>query len=368
MASQHTPSFAGQFLKNYRNAHHQTQEQLAAELNVEPRTLRAYENGERQLNNINELRRIADVLGIEPELLGVAASIYVPKTPEEIEETIKRVWFLLREERIDEARNVINRLLQHLQMQITSEDPTLLRSLAHAYHAKAHVTSLTSKAKDAGNAISYYGKMEEIARLINDQTSLNIALTYQGDMYRRMGDIEKAIIYLEVARDTTPQADTAARGNAAQLLARASLRKNDMYAFERAMAESEELAAMIDPNTSSTQGHFNLGTVYEEYGRSYAELGQMHKALEYLARAEAHLPPTKLWILLLKTARALAFVKGGELREGIQLATEAAIESRATSNQRYLDRVYLVDRYLDDIQKMRKPLQEVLYGENSIDI
>jgi len=264
-------------------------------VNIEPRTLRAYENGERQLNNVNELRRIAEVLGIEPELLGVAALIYVPKTPEQIEDMIKRVWFLLREERIEEARNVINRLMQNLQLQITSEDPILLRSLAHTYHAKAHVTSLTSKAKDAGSAISYYGKMEEIARIIDDQTSLNIALTYQGDMYRRMGDIDKAIIYLEAARDTTPQADTAARGNAAQLLARSSLRKNDLYAFERAMDESEELASTIDPDKSSTQGHFNLGTVYEEYGRSYAELGQMQKALDYLARAEAHLPPTKLW-------------------------------------------------------------------------
>jgi tetratricopeptide (TPR) repeat protein len=317
---------------------------------------------------MRELRRISDLLGIEPEYLGLAASMYVPKTLDQIEEVIKRVWSLLREERIEEAHNVINHLMQNLQTQITSEDPALLRSLAHAYHAKAHVISLTSKAKESGKAIPYYREMEEIARISNDQTSLNIALTYQGDMYRRMGDIEKAIAYLKAARDTTPQADTAARGNAAQLLARASLRENDMYNFERAMAESEELASTIDPDKSSTQGHFNLGTVYEEYGRSYAELGQMQKALDYLARAESHLPPTKLWKLLLKTARALALVKGGELREGIQLATEAAIESRATGNQRYLDRVYVVDRYLDDIQKMRRPLQEALYGENNVDI
>jgi len=48
----HTPSFAGQFLKNYRATYQLTQEQLAYELSIEPRTLRAYENGERQLNNV----------------------------------------------------------------------------------------------------------------------------------------------------------------------------------------------------------------------------------------------------------------------------------------------------------------------------
>ena len=75
-----TPSFAGQFLKDHRNSLQLSQEQFAFELNIEPRTLRAYENGERALHNIHELRRIADLLGVEPERLGVAASIYVPRT------------------------------------------------------------------------------------------------------------------------------------------------------------------------------------------------------------------------------------------------------------------------------------------------
>src|SRR5579875_170621 len=356
--AKHTPSLAGQVLKEYRKSHNLTQEQLAYDLNIEPRTYRAYENGEYPLNNIHELRRIADLLGIEPERFGLAASLYIPKTPEEIEEIIRRIWSLIREERIEEARTITNRLIQDLQTQITSEDITLLRTLAHAYHVKAHITSLTSRAKESYKAISPYHEMEEIARIINDQTALNIALTYQGDIYRRMGDIEKALTYLHAAQDTTPQADIAARGNAAQLLARASLRKNNMYDFEQAMAEAEKLAADIDPNISSTQGHFNLGTVYEEYGRSYAELGQIDKALDYLSLAEQQLPQTKLWKLLIKTARALALVKGGELKEGIQLATEAAIESRATGNQRYLDRVLIIDKYLDEIQRMRKPLQE----------
>lgn len=59
-------SLAGQFLKSYRERHGLTQEQLSYDLHMEPRTLRAYENGERQLNNVKELHRVADRLGIEP--------------------------------------------------------------------------------------------------------------------------------------------------------------------------------------------------------------------------------------------------------------------------------------------------------------
>src|SRR2546430_11634498 len=89
-----TPSLLSQVLKDYRKEHGLTQEQLAYDLEVERRTLRTWEN-ERPLNDVQELRRIADVLGIEPERLGLAASLYIPKTPQHIEEIIEHVWSLM---------------------------------------------------------------------------------------------------------------------------------------------------------------------------------------------------------------------------------------------------------------------------------
>ena len=77
MAKQRTKStlsLASQVLKDYRKSHNLTQEQLAFDLHLEPRTYRAYENGEYPLNNIHELGRIADLLGIQPERLGVASA------------------------------------------------------------------------------------------------------------------------------------------------------------------------------------------------------------------------------------------------------------------------------------------------------
>src|SRR2546421_3035125 len=131
--SKPTPSLAGQFLKNYRKSRNLSQEQFAYDLSIEPRALRAYENGERQLNNINELRRIADLLGIEPERLGIASSLYIPRTPEHIEEVITHVWSLVEESRLQESLTSIKRLTHNLQTQITTEDPRLLRSLARAH-------------------------------------------------------------------------------------------------------------------------------------------------------------------------------------------------------------------------------------------
>ena len=343
---QHMPSFAGQFLKNYRTAHKQTQEQLAVALNIEPRTLRAYENGERQLNNVNELRRIAEALGVEPELLGVAASPSVPKSPVQIEETVERVWALMDEIRVYEASVMIARLLQNMHTQTITDDPQMLGSFAHALHVAGYVASMSARTSEVPLAISHYHEMESVARLMNDPTLLTIALTYQGDMYRRLGEIKKAVVYLEAARDTTPGANAAARGNGLQMLGRASLLKRDIRNFERAMAEAEEIAATIDPATNSIHGHYNLGTVYEEYVKSYATFGQTEKALDYLKLTEEALPQTPNNRILLMIARAEALIYGGELHTGEPLAIEAARVSREQGHYRRLERIQNIKRYL----------------------
>ena len=348
--SKGNPSFAGQFLKDYRKSNNLSQEQLAFDLSMEPRTLRAYENGERQLSNINELRRITDLLGIEPERLGISASIYIPRTAEQITDVIEHVWSLVEESRLQEALNIIERLVQDVRTQITSEDPKLLKSLAQAYHAAGYIFSEVTGASESYGAIRYYEQMEKIAHILNDHTSLNIALTYQGDMYRRLGNFNKAITYLEAARDTTPRADEAARGNGLQLLGRAYFRrdKKESTEFEHAMGEATDLANNLELKGSSTQGHYGLGTVYEEYGRTYTDLGDIQKAMEYLDLAQSHLPSTKFWELLVMISRAIVLIKDGELQDGIQLAISAANQSKAAGIGRYLERVYNIQEYLDE--------------------
>ncbi len=360
------PSFAGQFLKNYRNAHRLTQEQLAEELQIEPRTLRAYENGERQLNNINELRRIAEMLSIEPELLGVAAPLYIPKTPEEINAALTRAWSLLDEPRVNEARTLIEKLAREVSKQATTEDPNFLRSLARVHHTAGYITGLGTRSKEIALPIYHYQQLENIARIINDETLLNIALTYHGDMLRRNGDIRNAITYLEAARDTTPQADKSARGNALQLLGRTYLLAKDKRSFERAMSEAEELAYQINPETDSTRGQYNLGAVYEEYGKSYGILGQPKKAMDYLDRAEVYRPKTKFWETLLDIARAEILIYNGHVDEGLPLALRTAEISQQQGHRRRMERIYGMRRYLSrkavEYAKADEELSDILDG------
>jgi len=302
---------------------------------------------------------------------GTIELISVPRTQEEIEAALQHAWGLVEESRLREARALIERLAHHLRTHITSEKPTLLRSLAQTYHAAGYIVSEATKASQSYEAMLYYKEMETIARLINDDTLLNIALTYQGDMHRRLGNLDKAAILLEAARDTTPHADSAALGNGIQLLARVYLRKGDLKSFDRAMKTSEELSYSIDPGTSSTRGHYSPGTVYEEFGRSYSDLGKTEKAMEYLERAEQNLPNTKFWELLLATAKAMALIKGNDLDAGVKLAIEVTQEIKRVGVLRYLDRIHLMNTYLENQERRfgnrRRALTDALYEDHVID-
>ncbi|SRR5712692_276749 len=81
-------------LKEYRERYGLTQVQLAENLSVDERTLRRWENQETILKDIGELRRIASVLGVEAERLGVLDKA-IAVTGEQAEETLQHIWRLV---------------------------------------------------------------------------------------------------------------------------------------------------------------------------------------------------------------------------------------------------------------------------------
>ncbi len=225
---------------------------------------------------------------------------------------------------------------------------------------------MSTKTNEVSQAIYYFEEMEKLARQLKDDTLLNIALTYHGDMLRRRGDNKEAIMYLKRAYDLK-HVDAAARGNGVQLLARASLRVDDVRSFENYMAEATDLVLSLDPNApTSTYGQYNLGTVYEEYGKSYGLLGQTTKALDYLEKAEAALPDTKFWEILLMISQAEILIRSGDIENGQPLAVEAARWCRMYGQYRRLERIFALKRWLHQrmlrFGKAEMELSEVLEG------
>jgi len=353
-------------LKRHRDEHDLTQEELAFTLDTDPRNLRRWENGEVILQDMGQLKWIADRLGIPYERLGITPSIYTPLSPEGINTTVARVWSLIDAALIADARAVGENLIREIHPQITVNDSEFVRAVTSAFQAVAFATCLNVRTEEVQQAIDYFQQMEYFARLLNDDTLVNVALTYQGDMLRRKGDVLQAIEYLEAVRDAASESDKIVRGNALQLLARAYLQANRAGDFEDAMKQTEELALATKEETYRPVRRYDLTTVYEEYAKSYGRLGKIQPALDYIALAETVRPPTKISELLVKVTRADILIRSGDVRNGEPLAVEAAIYCKKHGHYRHLERLYAIKRYLNrqsfNFGKAERALGEALEG------
>ncbi len=363
---QRQPSALSQALIIYRDKHKFTQEELAELLSVEPRTLRRWENGETILSNTHELKYIADKLGIPYEHLGIAPSLYIPLSIEQINATVARIWSLIDEGRISESHAIAENLVREAYQQLATDDPFYLRAFTHMYHVIAHATSLSVRTDNVGHAIYYYQQMEYFARRLNDDTLINIALAYLGDMYRRKNEIQKAIDILETARNTTPNADLAAQGNIMQLLARSYIRLQRIDDFDRAIKTSEEIALETATLPRSTGNQYHLAHVYEEYAKGYDLLGKPQTAMDFVDKAEKAQQRTKSVETLLKVVRAEILIHSGDIAGGEPLALEAAIYTREHGHLRRLERIYALKRFLNvkslQYSKSEMALSEALEG------
>ena len=360
-------STAGQAIKTYRQVHGITQKQLAIELGVEARTLRMYENGERALDNITDLQRIADLLAIEPEMLGLSPKKHDTYTPKQIYEVVERVWSLIPQARLIEAHTSINTLLQNVRSLASSEDTQVLYACACAHIVTGYVKSLTCKTVEAAQVIQHLQEAARIACVINDHTLFSIALSQHGEMLRRQNKIVQSIAQLENASTNAPAAHLVAQGNNARLLARVHLSNNDVSNFEKQMQRSVQLAQVTGSAPDHTLTLHCLGMIYDEYARGYGRIGKLEKSLRYLELAENHLPTDNLWDMMLKASRTEALIYNGAITEGMQFAVEVAHLAQMYGHQRLLERLYRLQCYMDDrsllMSQASRALNDVLHGQ-----
>jgi transcriptional regulator with XRE-family HTH domain len=359
-------SAVGHVIREHRKARGLTQKQLAGSLGVEARTLRMYENGERVLENISDLRRIADLLEIDPVELGLAASKHTISTTAQVEEVIEGVAMLIPQARFVEARATADTFFRNLKKrQSGNEDPVFLCALAQAHCLAGQVQAITRRTREVEHMLYHFQEMLQLAQFVDDQTLLNLALSLQGDMLRRRGERVQAILYLEQARECTPLADAMVRGNHALLLGRAYASNEDYDGFEREMAHAEQLAHTVSPMIAPLT-LYSLGSVYEEYASSYARMGKLEKSRHYLQLAEKHLPTNNLWDMLLKATRAEVRVYSGEITQAMPLLIEVAHLAQMYGHQRLVERLYRLQYYLDDqsslMRQAGRSLGEILHG------
>jgi len=359
-------SAVGQVIREHRKARGVTQKQFAGELGVEARTLRMYENGERTLENITDLRRIADLLAIDPVELGLAARTASVLSAQQIDALVEQVASLMQQARLIEAQTMIETLLCDLKKQEQQNDAPFLRALASVHYIAGQVGALTRKTREIAQVIQHYQEMAKLAQELEDQALLAQALAFHGDLLRRRGDVAQALGQLEKARVSCSLAGAHACGTVALLLGRAHLTNGDVGGFESELAQAIEIAQEPEINVDAVMAPFNLGVVYAEYASGYGRLGKLEQSQRYLHQAEAHLPGGNLWSLLLKATQAEALVYAGDIPAAMPLLIEVAHLAQMSGHQLLVERLYRLQYHLEDqvslLRKASRSLSDALYG------
>lgn len=273
----------------------------------------------------------------------MGSDIDIKRTHQQIE----HIWLLVRDAHVREAKAKSEKLVYQLQTQLekTPNEHDLQQALMHAHHIAGYTAAMSTRSYDALIPASYFSEMEHVARALQDDVYVVIALTYQGDMHRRYGNMKQALQYLQTAYDT-PITDSAAHGNCAQLLARVYSQQDDYTNFLRMMKEAEQIALHDDSLQNSLHGQYCLGTVYIEYARYYSKIGQFHQALDFYTQAKIALPETPHWTTFLTAIQGLLLIKGGDVEQGIPVVVKAVELAQKHGNHRLLDNFYALQRYL----------------------
>ncbi len=335
-------------LKEYREKYGLTQHQLAETLGVDERTLRRWEHQETNLTDVRELRRLASVLGFNAERLGLtdqAGGI----SAEQADQLLHHIWQLIAAARLFEARAIAERLVADLQTNaLHPGSPAHLFRLTQAYRVAAYTQARNTRTSEIRSPLASYRAMEQTARLLEDPTLVALALAFEGEMYTRMGEVNRGNEYLETARSIAPADDSVAKGSISLLLAKGYFKTGQRRAFERWMAQAEEQAQQVT-DESITREPFGLKAVYEAYGRSYALQGHMQTALDYLQKAEQVPPFDTFWDLVLKTTTVMALLRGGEIHCGVDLAVECIALCKKHGAFHLLERIYRMEQYLQGL-------------------
>ncbi len=359
------PSAVGQVIRTHRKARGLTQKQLASELGVEARTLRMYENGERALENISDLRRIANLLEIDPVELGLAASRHHISTVAQVQEVIERVAMLISQACFIEAQSTVDIFFRNVIHHISNNDTAFLTALAQAHCIAGQTHAITRRTREAEYILIHFQKMEQIAEAINDLSLLTIARSYQADVKRRRGEKAQAIHLLEQVAESIPLTNVTARGLNALLLSRAYASNEDYPSFEREIVCAEELAH-AHPTPSPPSLFFSLGFVYEECVAVYAKMGKHEKSQQYLQLAQQSLPSNNLCSMLLTIDRAEMLICCGDILQAMPLLIEVAHLAQMYSHQHLIERLYRLQYYLDDqsllMRQASRNLGELLHG------
>lgn len=277
------------------------------------------------------------------------------------QQRIEQVWKWLEDGKITQAARRSQQLVDRLWGTKRTLPNCFLR--VQAYYLAGYTLDLQGNVRAANG---YFDRMLTVARYMEDDGLIAIALAYKGELQRRSGYLKKARLQFQQAYEKTQEQTTL--GHCAQLFARLASQLGEDEQFERLMNEACRLANNAASTYQVVQRQYCLGAVYLEYCDHYGRKGEVSKASEYFLLAEKVLPATPHWKLALTASHGLLLVRSNCLEQGIDYVVNAVKLAKKHGNARILAPFYTLRNDLSHqaiaLSKANIRLGDAFYGSS----
>lgn len=320
-------------LRAYRAANRLSQEALAALLGYDKSYVAMIETRKRNPGDVAGRRHIARALGLPYHVLGVTdpddadfASLV------QFGDSVVRLAEIARQSgRVVEAVNELWPLAARLEAQAAEgrlERDTVQLLVSARLALGVSLGTVLPEERLTGAAV-WTGRALVLARHLDDDRFLAGTLRMHGNELRKAGRLSSAVARLEHA--ATVSADSAGRGEAFALLARATGEAGMADKFAHAISSCREL---LDSG-SDNEMLLNPFAFREIHARGLLALGRPHDALDVLDGGAGGEPAAPQWQVIERVTTGEVLAAAGERpgAEEVLLAAVAAAEQRRLPHQ-----------------------------------
>ena len=350
----------GKLVRASREQHGWKQDDLAERWGFTREYVSQVERGKRKLDKLEQVIRLADILGISEEQLAhvgkerlakrYSGGQHVVKHDDRLLEallepaagTVKLYWLLWQEN--DVATDIRNEL-QILEKKLNDAlgiysgqfyQPAL-RILASVHELLGRQAVERTATQEA---ITHFQGMYDIAEELGDSDLLTLAMIHLAAMLRRKGRFEASFRRLGAAERSARGVSCWLQGLLAKTYARNFYVYGDEQGFLRAIDQAANIAEETEVTLDTTINGFDKTGVLEERAQGYTLFGKPEKALAIYQETDKMRPFRPLRAQSAHhIAKAQAYCYRGDLRAGIEHALTGLHMAEELQSIRYVVRL-----------------------------
>ncbi len=353
----------GILVRAYRKQRGWTQSQLADHWGYTRAYVSLIEQGHKHLDNVSQVIRLADLLGIPQEKLE-AIGKGIPKrqadtviTEKEVDNTILQMLLAPGRDMVQMAymlwvadqhpvlEEKLIDLTQSLDQALTSYHGEFMKPaqqlLAYTHQMRGRIAF---DRLDFAAASGHFSEMIDLGNELNDADIIAIGMIYQGSILRKRGRFETSLRCFEAAKNSVKLSSSATQGtyylNLSTLHADASHEKE----FLVAVGIAADISQNMKEDIVGLANDFSLDDVLWAQAGGFSELWKPNEAIAIYAQTDRIRPFRPLRELGAYTIdKGEAFLKAGELEHGIALSLkgiEMASEYRSKRHLGWINTTY----------------------------